>query len=364
MTAAVLSVLQDPRGKGGTATVVEVYRRWMDHHRPGSRREIWLDEQGPRGLRRLLRWDSAERDIPRVLPALQVPPYVVARPFVRRRVSSTYDEVHIIGASALHGWIARDLAPTLVWLATTVRDERTSEVLRRRPFTRRLAYTVAQPFLGRLEIDVLRGAHRVLTMSHHTADVLCAHGVASSRIEVVVVPVDTNRFCPPDDADTRRGGLFVGRAHDPRKGFDRISHLLQESRSLQERGVTAVSSGSAINAGTCVRWRYDVHDLPATYRSAEVLLLPSRQEGLGIVALEAMACGTPVVAWQCGGIDHILRESGGGVIVTGLREFQAAVDQLLYDSQRAQEMGAAGRSWILRHASLSAFLSTDDVFSL
>lgn len=357
-------MVQDPRGKGGTATVVDVYRRWMDRHRPDARREIWLDEHGPRGVRRLSRWNGEGRDIPRVLPALQIPPYVAARPAVRRRIGRRYEEIHVVGASAVHGSIARDLGPTLVWMATTVGDERTPDVLRQRPLTRRLAYTVTQPVLSRLEFDVLRNADRVLTMSRHTADVLVRMGLPSSRLEVVVVPVDTNRFHVPAEHDGRRGALFVGRAHDPRKGFDRLGDLLNGSELLSRRGISVVSPGLPIRSVGRVEWLGAVDDLVSTYQAAEILLLPSRQEGLGIVALEAMACGTPVVAWKCGGIDHILDESGGGITVPTVEDFTAAVERLLLDVGCARAMGEAGRSWIVRHAALSTFMSNTGVFSI
>ncbi len=356
-------MLQDPRGKGGTATAVGFYREWMDLHLPGGRRELFLDEQERGGLRRLRRWSADDPAIPRVLPTLQIPPYVAARRAVGRQ-DLDHSEIHVVGASAMHGWVVTGSGPTLVWLATTLADERTPAVLKGRSWSRQLAYVGSQPVLGRFERRVLMDADRVLAMSSHTADVVVTLGVPAARVEVVVVPVDTEAFDVPADDGGRRGAVFVGRAHDPRKGFDRVLPVLGSSIRLRERGVSVVSSGIPIDPTEGLRWLGQVDDLTTAYQSAELLLMPSRQEGLGIVALEAMACGTPVVARQCGGIDRILEESGGGIVTATSEAFAKAVEDLLTDSDRARSMGESGRRWVERNASKSSLMRDSQLFRL
>lgn len=201
-------------------------------------------------------------------------------------------------------------------------------------------------------------------MSAHTADLVVEMGVPASRVEVLIVPVDTEDLRPPAVSAARRGALFVGRAHDPRKGFDRLLDALEVSASLRDRGLTVVSAGPPILTSPHLRWQEPVESLASFYRSAEVLLLPSRQEGLGIVALEAMACGTPVIARRCGGIDRVLSESGGGVAAGSSKAFSDAVDRLLEDPAAAHEMGTAGRRWVEQHASRRAFMDNGDLFRL
>lgn len=360
----VLSVLQDPRAGGGTATAVRFYREWMERHRPGVRQELFLDELRRGGMRKLKRWSAGTPAVPRVLPVLQVPPYVAARRALAREPIGR-SEMHVVGASAVHGWAVTGTGPTLVWLATTLGDERSRSVLRGRTWSRRLAYVAAQPVLGRFERRVLLDATRVLAMSRHTAGVLLDLGVPASRVEVVVVPVDTDVFGLPDEMSTRRGAVFVGRAHDPRKGFDRMLSVIAASSSLRRHGVSVVSPGEQpLESVGRVDWLGRVDDLAAVYQASEVLLLPSRQEGLGIVALEAMACGTPVVARECGGTDRILRESGGGIVATSGAAFAAAVDELLLDVERARDMGRAGRRWVETNAARSSLLDDEGLFCL
>jgi glycosyltransferase involved in cell wall biosynthesis len=358
----VLSVLQDPRGKGGTATAVGAYRRWMDRHRPNSRHELILDEQRRGSVAALRRWTADDHLVPRVLPKLQIVPYLAARRVCRRRAPAA-DELHVIGASAVHGSTTISLAPSLVWLATTLADERRPDVLRGRSASRRVAYRLAQPVLSHLEADVLRAARRVLAMSRHTADVVVEVGVDPRRVEVVPVPVDTHHYQLPPNGAARHGVLFVGRAHDPRKGFDRLAGLVAGDH-LSGRPLTVVSSGPSVDIDGHVEWLGTVDDLAPVYQSAELLVLPSRQEGLGIVALEAMACGTPVVARRCGGVDHILDESGGGYATTDADEFAAVVARLLSDPDLAAGIGASGRAWVARHAAEAEFLARDDLFRL
>lgn len=362
-----LSMLQDPRGKGGTATAVSFYRDWMDLHLPGTRDEVFLDEQGPSGLSALRAWDGCSPGVPRVLPWLQVPPHLAARQAVSRKGVAgrhRWDETHVIGASAVHGWAVTGRRPTLVWLATTLADERRESVLNGRSRSRRIAYRTAQPILERLEGRVLHEAERVLAMSPHTAEIMIGLGIPPARVDVVVVPVDTDQFEPPPGADARRGALFVGRARDPRKGFDRLLPLLGSSVLLRARGLSVVSPGECPKVDEPMRWLGRVDDLPSVFQSAELLLLPSRQEGLGIVALEAMACGTPVVARSCGGIDQILTESGGGLVTDTAEAFESAVEALLTDGDRAREMGRAGRRWVEDHASQARSLKDPGLFRL
>jgi phosphatidylinositol alpha-1,6-mannosyltransferase len=72
-------------------------------------------------------------------------------------------------------------------------------------------------------------------------------------------------------------------------------------------------------------------------------------EGLGIVYLEASACGLPVIAGKSGGAPDAVLDGQTGLVVDGTSDEQIAhaVISLLSDSARSKEMGAAGRQWII-----------------
>jgi D-inositol-3-phosphate glycosyltransferase len=93
-------------------------------------------------------------------------------------------------------------------------------------------------------------------------------------------------------------------------------------------------------------------ELAALYRAADVVLMPSHSESFGLVALEAQASGTPVVASAVGGLPHVIGEDGGGTLVRGRApaDFAAALLPYLLDPRRRTAAGAAGRRRALRYS--------------
>jgi glycosyltransferase involved in cell wall biosynthesis len=107
--------------------------------------------------------------------------------------------------------------------------------------------------------------------------------------------------------------------------------------------------------------RPSLPELVALYRSAAVFALPSDEEGLGLVVLEAMACGVPVVATRCGGPEGIIDDGLDGYLVPRDAELAMAdrIRQLLEDDDRNDRMGQLARGKI---AAKYAANVTGDVF--
>jgi phosphatidylinositol alpha-1,6-mannosyltransferase len=102
-------------------------------------------------------------------------------------------------------------------------------------------------------------------------------------------------------------------------------------------------------------------ELAAHHAVGDVFALPCRTrgggldvEGLGIVLLEAAACGLPVVAGESGGAPETVREGRTGHVVDGrdIPGLAATLARLLADPASARAMGAAGRAWMQREWSL------------
>jgi glycosyltransferase involved in cell wall biosynthesis len=93
--------------------------------------------------------------------------------------------------------------------------------------------------------------------------------------------------------------------------------------------------------------------VPALLAAASVFVLPSRQEGLGSVLLEAMAAGLPIVGTRTGGIPEIICDGSTGLLVPpgDSPALAQAVVRLLTDSSLAQRLGAAGRDFVRREGS-------------
>jgi D-inositol-3-phosphate glycosyltransferase len=105
-------------------------------------------------------------------------------------------------------------------------------------------------------------------------------------------------------------------------------------------------------------------ELAALYRAADAVLVPSHSESFGLVALEAQACGTPVVGADIGGLRHAVGSHGGGTLVAG-RDPQAwarAVLPYLVDARVRAAASEAGRRNALGHGWARAAAQTLDVY--
>jgi D-inositol-3-phosphate glycosyltransferase len=191
------------------------------------------------------------------------------------------------------------------------------------------------------------------------------YSAEGDRIEVVPPGVDHRVFAPGDrgaarrelglDADARVL-LYVGRIQ-PLKGADLAVRALAELDD--DVSLLVVGGPSGINGAAQVvalrklvadlglddRVRFvapQPHDrLAVYYHAADVCLVPSRTESFGLVALEAAACATPVVAADVGGLGSVVEDGRTGFLVEGRAalDYAAPVDVLLSHSELAQEMG-------------------------
>ena len=89
-------------------------------------------------------------------------------------------------------------------------------------------------------------------------------------------------------------------------------------------------------------------ELAACYAACEIFALPSRGEGFGLVYLEAMACGKPVIGGMHGGAPELIQDGVTGYLVPHGDPIQlaTALQTLLADPQHAKEMGARGRQTV------------------
>jgi D-inositol-3-phosphate glycosyltransferase len=165
------------------------------------------------------------------------------------------------------------------------------------------------------------------------------YGASPDKIGVVPCGVDLEFFCTMDqDAARRQLGfntddtlaLFVGR-FDSMKGLDR---LIEAMRYLKHRrhfrlivvggdgihtpeGQTLLGLARTFGVEDSIAFigRIEQKDLPAYYNAADVMVMPSHYESFGLVSLEALACGIPVVATPVGVMDTIIKEGQNGQLV-------------------------------------------------
>lgn len=190
-----------------------------------------------------------------------------------------------------------------------------------------------------------------------------------ARIHVAPMPVDVRHFDASPEADTgdaRDGVLFVGRLN-AQKGLADLLHALAQP-ALVSATLNVVGDGSeranlqslagSLGLDGRVRWLGHVaqNALPPLYRRASVVAMPSIDEGLGLVAVEAQLCGTPVVAYASGGLPDVVRPDGGGTLVApgDVTELANGIAQLLRDSARARDLGEQARNAMVSRFTPSA----------
>jgi glycosyltransferase involved in cell wall biosynthesis len=273
-----------------------------------------------------------------------------------------FRSVWVAATVATHGYAAAlGDAPYGCWVATTIASENRGR-LRGLPTSRAVALRLNAPALRKIEREVLRGARRVYAMSEATRlEVTEAAGIAVDRVGILPFAVGAEYFSPLDDGRREHPTVvFVGRADDPRKNVSLLLDAWPIVRARQPDAVLRLVGrppNRPLPAG--VEALGEVPSVPEHLRDAALFVLPSLQEGFGIVAAEALAAGVPVVATPSGGPDALLRASGGGVTTSGwsAEELGETIADLLARPERLAEMGQSGRAYVERHHTREALMA-------
>jgi D-inositol-3-phosphate glycosyltransferase len=224
----------------------------------------------------------------------------------------------------------------------------------------------------RVEAEVVRCADLVIASTADEREQLVLHyGADPERIEIVPQGVDAALFAPADRAEAKRALglgsapvlLFVGRIQ-PLKGADLAVRSL--AAMSDRRAVLLVVGGPSgpdgevelarlralvAELGLESRVRFvppQPHErLARYYQAADVCVVPSRSESFGLVALEAAACGTPVVASNVGGLQVVVDDGTTGFLVVrrDAADFAEAIERVLHTEHASMAVNA------VRHAS-------------
>jgi glycosyltransferase involved in cell wall biosynthesis len=200
--------------------------------------------------------------------------------------------------------------------------------------------------------QVLRRSARVTAVSRWLAEE--AHHVAGGEMPVVApMPVAIEQFSPDAAVARTSALLFVGRL-TRQKGVDlllRALAILPGSLALDvvgdgEERESLMALASSLGVADRVRWHgaRPTSELAPFYRRACALVVPSAEEGLGLVAVEAQLCETPVIGFASGGVVDVIRDGETGILVSDRtpEALARAISSLLERPDRGRELGRRG----------------------
>lgn len=225
------------------------------------------------------------------------------------------------------------------------------------------------------EQEVISRSDCVIASTPYEFDDLLEHyGASPERLCVSPPGVDHDIFHPGDKQEARRRlgftdqhiVLFAGRVQ-AHKGTDiavqALSHLATRDAPNTTNTVLHIVGGASGRDGDdelnrCYNTiaQHDLtddvrffdpiphHELADHYRAADVVIVPSRSESFGLVAAEAQACGTPVVAANTGGLPYVVAASESGLLVDhhDPRAFAVAIAAILDHPSFAERLAAGG----------------------
>jgi glycosyltransferase involved in cell wall biosynthesis len=359
-------VTQDPANYGGVLRLVEYvyaraiaagveptivhYARFAEHPELSAsltnllRGELNLWPQSKRYTFR----DMNAVAIGAILPEWE-PNRIRANPLWKRELAQYDGYILLTGAAHTGAPLATMELPFSAWVSATAAADRAERL----HSSRNLSTLIER--LGMLSVikserNALTAACCVMAVSNaasHELKSLCEY-----LPEVWPFPVDTEKFTPNGSLPHLARFLFVGRANDPRK---RVQLFLDACKELKKLApgisfeATVVSSVSVETEARNVRFVSNISDaeLIELYRSSTALILTSEQEGLGIAAMEAMACGTPVISTRCGGPETFIEDNISGLFVSSdARKIAEAMHSLVTQSVLREQMGVAARERI------------------
>ncbi len=219
----------------------------------------------------------------------------------------------------------------------------------------------------KVSLEVYRAARTVICISRRVEEVLSSGTPDGARSAVIQNGVNSSLFSPAAENSATEEILAVGTLL-PSKGHELVLRALKNlqasrpglrCRIIGEGPYRAQFEAlvSELGIGSQVQFvgRQSRAEVAEAMRRCSIFVLPSRNEALGCVYLEAMSCGKPVIACYGQGIDEVIEHGKNGWLIPpdGLAELAQGLCVLLGSSELRGRMGLAARQTILEKLTLS-----------
>jgi glycosyltransferase involved in cell wall biosynthesis len=288
------------------------------------------------------------------LPEIEWARYLPSR--IWNELIEEHDYHIVVSGSALPALpILFQRKPCLAWVATPYLPDKLDRINAYPWYRKILDLMLDTPICLILEKRALREAN-VLALSHYTTNALrrISPGI---RVERMPMPIDLEQFFPVARGSVTGCGQigFSGRFDDPRKNiallFEAFSICRRSGLDLKlqlvgaEPNAEVMGRVQALGLTEHVKFlgRRERRTLREFYQGLDAFVIPSHQEGLGIVGLEAMACGCPVVSTRCGGTEDYVEDGVNGFLVNfDARHMADAISRIATNPTLRKAMGERG----------------------
>ncbi|WP_017651540.1 glycosyltransferase family 4 protein [Fortiea contorta] len=229
-----------------------------------------------------------------------------------------------------------------------------------------------------VEKEVLETADRIVATSPQEQEHMRSLVSTKGNIDIIPCGTDIRRFgsAEREAARTELGikpeeklVLYVGR-FDPRKGIETVVRAVRESQFFESQNLKLIIGGGSTPGNSdgderdriegiinelgltefvSLPGRLSQDVLPTYYAAADVCVVPSHYEPFGLVAIEAMASGTPVIASDVGGLQFTVVPEQTGLLAPpqDVPAFAEAIDRILSNSEWRDKLGVAGRKRVI-----------------
>ena len=236
-------------------------------------------------------------------------------------------------------------------------------------------------FRKRMEGKVLSSCQRIIVLSEYSKEqVISIHKIPASRIEVIPGGVDIEKFKLPADKKGLREKLhiakekfllFTVRELVPRMGLENLVSAMKDVVK-ERRDVLLIIGGEGflrseleamveeLKLGDYIKFKGMIKEeqLPLYYQAADLFILPTRYlEGFGLVTLEALASGTPVLGTPIGGTKEILGRLNGELLFEGTDAHSISRLILKFITLGKKDMSRRYRQFVIDHYSWEKVIS-------